>query len=365
MVKLVLSKEASVAVDFDRGEIAEIECNGVPITQGRTPVFSVKLRKRTGESQIISSTECVFESFDGCTAKYTSARFDAVLKVREDNSSLLWRIEIHNKTQDLLEWVELASFSVLGKLKDEPQGRGEIIYPYNEGCRVTNMAFRESMPFHYIEPDYPSKNSYSIFPNMVCAQFISYIWNGIGVYLGMHDEERTTKHIDFCYHNGGIKVFMRTFCNVGYGEDYAMPFDSVLQIFQGEWYAAADIYYAWFEQHLPLGVQKIKENTTLPKWYEDSPLVVAYPLRGKFDTDGSANGLYPYKNALPLLEEISRKTDSEVMALLMHWEGTAPWAPPYVWPPYGGEDKFAAFVDEAHKKNMLVGLYCSGFDTTK
>ncbi len=360
-----MTKGASVAVDFERGEIAEIEYEGMQLNQGRVPMFSVKLRKRTGESQVVPSTDCAFLGFDGHTAKYTSAWFDADLQVRGEDSSLLWRIAIHNKTQELLEWVELMSFSVLGKLKDEPQGQGEIIYPYNEGCRVTNMAFRESMPFRYIEPDYPSKNTYSIFPNMVCAQFIAYLLNGMGIYLGMHDEGRTTKHIDFCYDNGGIKVFMRTFCDVGYGEDYVMPFDSVLQIFHGEWYAAADIYYDWFTKHLPQGLKKIKENDALPKWYTESPLVVAYPLRGKHDTDISANGLYPYKNALPFLEDISRQANSSVMALLMHWEGTAPWAPPYVWPPYGGEDEFFAFVDEAHGKNMLVGLYCSGLGWTQ
>ena len=75
---------------------------------------------------------------------------------------MLWHANIRNKTQDLLEWIELMSFSVAEKLKDEKGGKGEIVYPYNEGCRVTNMAYRESMPFRYREPDYPSKNTFSI-----------------------------------------------------------------------------------------------------------------------------------------------------------------------------------------------------------
>ncbi len=365
MERFNLAKDTAVNIDFERGEIAEITYKNQRINEGRVPMFSVKLRKRTGESRILSSYDCAFVSFTQHTACYTCDFFDVDVRFEQKGDALLWRANIRNKTQDLLEWIELMSFSVAEKLKDEEGGKGEIVYPYNEGCRVTNMAYRESMPFRYKEPDYPSKNTFSIFPNMVFAQFVAYMQDGVGIYLGMHDAERTTKHIDFCYCNGKIKVFMRSFCDVDYGQSYTMPFDCVLEIFQGDWYAAADIYYRWFSQNRPDGLKKIEENSALPAWYSKNPLVVAYPLRGKCDTDMSANGLYPYKNALPLLEEIADKTDCKIMALLMHWEGTAPWAPPFVWPPYGKTGEFEEFADELHAKDMCVGLYCSGLGWTQ
>ncbi len=365
MERIELTNEKAIAIDFERGEIASVTYKGRQINDGRTPMFSVKLRKRTGESRVISAYDCAFSGFEKGVAYYSSKCVDVQLRLQEKDGALVWRADVKNKTQDLLEWVEVMSFTVTGRLKDEPQGRGEIVYLYNEGCKVTNMAYRESMPFRYAEPDYPSKNSFSIFPNMISAQFIAYLVDGAGIYLGMHDEERTTKHVDFCYDNGNIKVFMRTFCDVDYGQDYTMPFDSVLCVFHGDWYQAADIYYRWFASHTPAGLKKIADNSALPKWYKESPLIVAYPLRGTHDVDTTENGLYPYKNALPLLEDIAQKTNGQVMALLMHWEGTAPWSPPYVWPPYGGADEFSAFVEEAHSKQMLVGLYCSGLGWTQ
>ena len=369
MQTVKLTQEAIVNVDFQRGEITEILYKGAALNAGRAPLFSVKLRKKTGESRIVSAWDCDFVSHENGIAKYSSMFFDITIYIKEENGRLIGRADIQNKTQELLEWIELLPFTVTGKLQDEKGGRGSIIYPYNEGCRVTNMAYRESMPFRYIEPDYPSKNTFSIFPNMISAQFLAYLLDGAGVYLGMHDKERTTKQVDFCYFNDGvkdgIKVFMRAFCDVDYGQDYHMPFDSVLAVFEGDWYQAADIYYGWFVENKPDGLKKIAENKHLPKWYNESPLIVAYPIRGKHDTDTSDNGLYPYKNALPLLEDIAKKTDGNVMALLMHWEGTAPWAPPYVWPPYGGEEEFSSFVQAAHEKKMTVGLYCSGFGWTQ
>lgn len=364
MERMKLTTETAIDIDFKNGEIAGVLYKGKQLNDGSAPMFSVKLRKKTGESRIVSAKECTFVAFENNIAFYTSECFDLKLLVKEKDGALVWKADIKNKTQDLLEWVELMSFTVTGKLQDEPQGQGSIIYPYNEGCRVTNMAYRESMPFRYIEPDYPSKNTFSIFPNMISAQFIAYLLDGVGIYLGMHDSERTTKHVDFCYYDDKIKVFMRAFCDVDYGEDYSMPFDSVFKVFEGDWYQAADIYYHWFSANKPQGLQKIVENVNIPKWYSQSPLVVVYPLRGKHDTDTTPNGLYPYKNALPLLEDIAQKTEGNVMALLMHWEGTAPWAPPYVWPPFGGEEEFSSFVDEAHSKEILVGLYCSGMGWT-
>ena len=365
MVEFLLNKKAVLSLDLERGEIASVLYNGKQINAGRVPMFSVKLREKTGEAFVVSALDCSFMAYADGVASYASIFFDIEIAIKQADSGLIFRANIQNKTDAMLEWVELGSFSVCKKLKDEEEGMGEIYYPYNEGCKVTDMAYRESMPFRYAEPEYPSKNVYSIFPNMVFAQFIAYTVGGYGIYLGMHDEERTTKHIDFCYTNDGIKIFTRAFCDVGYGQDYAMPFDCVFELFEGEWYQAADIYYEWFAAHTPMQLKKIKDNKDLPSWYHQSPLIVTYPVRGLHDTDTTPNGLYPYVNAIPLLEEIASKADSKVMALLMHWESTAPWAPPYHWPPYGGVEEFEAFADAMHKKDMLVGLYESGFGWTQ
>lgn len=365
MERLQLAKDCAIVLNFEKGEMDKIEQKGVCLTAGSTPLFSVKLRGKTGASRVVASTECTLVSYENFIAKYTHEDFDLTLKIANTDGAMRLRASVKNNTDEVLEWLELGSFSVGGKLKDEEDGKGAIVYPYNEGCLVTNMSYRERMPFKYTEPEYPSKGFYSIFPNMIFGQFIAYTVNGGGIYLGMHDEERATKHIDFKYEQENIKIFMRVYCGMGYGENYAMPFDCVTTLFEGDWYKAADIYYDWFTNHLPQGLQKIEENTALPAWYAENPLVVAYPIRGWHDTDLSENGLYPYPNAFPILQEFAEETDCKVMALLMHWEGTAPWAPPFVWPPYGGEETFSSFVQEAHKKDMLVGLYCSGMGWTQ
>lgn len=77
------------------------------------------------------------------------------------------------------------------------------------------------------------------------------------------------------------------------------------------------------------------------------------------------NELFPYVNVLPYVDKFSKAVGARVMVLLMHWEGTAPWAPPYVFPPYGGEEAFDALFDALKKKGHLLGVYCSGFSFTE
>ncbi len=362
-----LTDNSMFSVNLSDGCFADIVVYGQRLNCGKVSLFAVKLRDKNGCGKVISAEDCRFIGFDGVLAKYTCDDVDVAvrLSLSSDNSALSLRMDVTNRTDLLVEWVELMSVCVGGKLRDEEGGTGAIVYPFNEGGLVTNMAFRESMPYRYDEPQYPSKSGYSIFPNMICSQFLAYVSKNCGLYLGMHDHERTTKYIDFRYCNGNIKLQMRTFCNVDYGQNYVMPFDCVMQPFVGDWHDACEIYRKWFEQNLPTGLTKIVDNKTLPSWYAKSPVTVIYPVRGRKDTgDMTPNGMYPYANGLPFLQEVAAETDSSVMALLMHWEGTAPWAPPYVYPPFGGAEQFADFLRRAHDKNMFVGLYMSGMGYT-
>lgn len=361
-----LENNSTIHVDFEKARITSIVAGGQELAAGDCGFYAVKLRDKTGGHRIIYSEEGRFCSFDGETACYSHKEMEVAVSARQEQNRLIWGIQVENKTEDLLEWVELMSFGVGGRLQEEEGGRGEILFPWNEGCLVRNMRARSTSPFPYMEPEYPSQGKYAVFPNMVSSQFLCYLAQGQGIYLGMHDADRTTKHIDFQTVGENIRLQLRCFCDVDYGGSYRMPFDSVMELFAGDWQDGAEIYRKWFEENLPEGLKKISQSEELPRWYGESPVVVAYPIRGRFDTDVmEPNCYYPYENAMKYLRELKEKTDSKLMPLLMHWEGTAPWAPPYVWPPYGGEAQFCSFVEKIHQENMLVGLYCSGMGWTQ
>ncbi len=356
---------SKIVVNKSKATISSIKRDDAELIAKDAPLFSVKLRRKDATSFVITSKDFAFVKEEDGATTYSHELLDAEVILMPMDGEIHGRINVHNKSGLVIEWVEFLSFSVDENFVDDG-GSGEILFPYNEGCVVSSLTRRENAPFRYYEPDYPSQGRYCIFPNMICSQFISYLKGDFGVILYAQDESRGTKHIDFVRDNGGCRVFIRTYTGCRYGESYKMPFDMVIKTFEGNFYDACEIYRQWFEAHKVEGLTKIKDNESLPKWYHNSPIILAFPLRGHNDTgEMEPNGFFPYQNTIKICSKLSKKLESPVMELLMQWESGSPWAPPFYWPPLGGEAAFSKFLKESHELGMSVGLYCSGLGWTE
>ena len=365
----------SVALSRDTGEITSLCLLGEERLSTRIPLLRMCLRDRAGKEMILSSHDAT-----RCREIEGGVAFDGFPLPDDVKTELCAQVlfcvaegEVHFRTRVcgldanlLVEWVEAPTVSLPRLEKNNREGKGgKILFPYNEGGLVDDWNLRAKSWFGYEEPLYPSKGAFGMFPNMVSSQFLSYQWKDAGLYMGAHDERRAVKGIEFYELGEGIKIQFRYFCGVDYGEDYAQEFSTVWCAVGARWEDAAERYRTWLEENPPRGAKKIKENPALPAWYADAPLILTYPVRGVHDMDEmTPNRMFPYCNALPKLKEIADATGARVMALLMHWEGTAPWAPPYVWPPFGGEEMLAKFRDALHEDGHLLGVYCSGFGYT-
>lgn len=337
-------------------------------------LFRVGLRQPGDQVQTLCASEGrLCESRDcgnGLSLSYTdfpaAPRLTVTVELEVQTHGLHTRIRIQNPTRAMAEWVEVLPL-VLPALRGEGGSLdSQILYPYNEGMLVDSLQRRQKSWFRSREPQYPSQGSYPVFPNMICSQMMAYLYGGKGLYFGAHDGRRGVKAIDFRPAGAGVEMLFRYYCGVDYGCDYEADFPLVLCPFAGGWEAAAEIYRTWFEGALPRRVVKIRENPAIPQWYADAPFVITYPVRGIHDMDAPMhpNALYPYTKGLPLVDDIAQKTRARLLVLLMHWEGTAPWAPPYVWPPYGDPEDFRRYMDALHDRGHLLGVYCSGFGYT-
>ncbi len=368
----IINSVSTLRIDEKGGKILSFEGEkGNLLSNIQPPLLTLLFRGEKGEkitTDVTKAKSCKMDFDDNrYTITYTDFEgIDLVATVHisyEENSNFInWRAGCVCDLQ--LEWLEFPSFSVEDSFFDKG-GNSKILFPYNEGAIVKNITARENSGFKHFEPEYPSLGSYAMYPGMVCSPFLEFLSDKGNIYIGAHDKANNTKHIDFYRADDGVKSVMRVYPGVT-GGTYETDFDIVLSVFEGDWQDGAEIYRNWLEESGAIALPKIKENKDLPEWYSESPIVITYCVRGHHDTDiMDPSGLFPYINGMKYIDELSEKLNSKIMVILMHWEGTAPWAPPYVWPPYGGEAALKEYIDALHSKGHLLGVYCSGFGWTE
>ena len=361
----------TLSIDLPAGRITSLVIRDVERLTSPQPLFRARLRDKAGSTSLITAYDAASCRETGDGAIYTAfphpAGLTVAVSVTDREGSAAWQAKASLDSDEyLLEWLDFPLINLPALADNNTEGNGgRILYPYNEGVLISDAPLRQMTDFRHFDCEYPSLGCYPIFPNMISSQMQAYLWEDAGLYIGAHDPARAVKQIDFYEEDGGITMLTRLYCGVNYGESFAMDYPIVWTVTDPAWESAAEIYRDWFASSLPSNVKKVAEDPSLPAWYEDSPLVISYPVRGIHDMDEMyPNALFPYTNALPLLDELRAATESRLLVLLMHWEGTAPWAPPYVWPPFGGTETFNAFKDALHGKNDLLGVYCSGFGYT-
>ena len=253
----------------------------------------------------------------------------------------------------LLEWFDGPQIHVAADRK--------LFWPYVDGIEVTDVTRRGSLYRPITFRDRNWSGIYSLYPSYCQMQFLAAYKNGKGVYFSAVDDRHTLKQVDWeRAGDGTVRLSLLTFCGDLADDGAWRPaFHYVLRAYEGDWMDACEIYRDWVRT-LP----DFQAQPARPKWMCDSPVNLIYPVRGEgldnLPRDMAPNCYYPYVNAMSAVEKYGKLLDSRIMALLMHWEGTAPWAPPYVWPPYGGEEELAKFRDALHARGDLLGVYCSG-----
>ena len=363
-----ITREKYVIQLDEKGAICSLISHGKQFINKRLPLLAIQLRNgemveninsdNAKKVDIKSYAEKIeikyeFENLNIDVTLFLSNRIEATFS-------------FENKTTLYVEWVEFCAIAVPNDLVSTG-GSGRVAIDTNEGMLIEDIKLKENFyPYKYRPMNYPSEGLYAMFPAVVQSQFLTYYDDVAGIYMAAEDALRAIKGIDFGPLEDSIKLQFRLYPGIEKDiVNFDLSYNLVIDFFSGDWYDAAALYRNWFEKNLPENLVAVKDNKDLPEWYTDSPLVVTYPVQGIHDMDeAKPNRLFPYNNALPYLDEIAKATNSRIMTALMHWESTAPWAPPYVWPPLGGEEMLKDFCKELHKRDYILGVYCSGISYT-
>lgn len=199
------------------------------------------------------------------------------------------------------------------------------------------------------------------YPGTTFAQFLAYYHDRAGVYLGCHDTTGAIKLIKPVHHRSGIRLGIAHVTGWDAPGVHQLGYETVLGVFHGDWYDAADIYRRWYLAAAQ-PADRLDQRSDVPEWLRDSPLHVVLRIQGELD-QGPAEPhpeFVPYENALPLLDRLAEQVDAPVTPIIMSWEHPGPWVYPESFPVAGGDESLRAFAAAARERGWHVGTYCNG-----
>ena len=374
----ITGNSSTVVIDKKTGLLVSRRRKGLEFiaTDAASDLFRASLRNAQGNQRLIGSqaagnVACREESAGSerrIQLTYTElpGGTSAVVYITAAGDSLRWRMEMDVVAGYAVEWVDFPAVTIPDTLIANG-GVGTLFWPAQEGVVIEDVNLRSRNFVRYREPGYPAHGWSGYYPSACQMQFMAFMQGDNGLYIGCHDTEHHVKYLEYVKHDAGhITIQLRLFPGA-VKNHWTMPYEVVMESFDGDWHDAAQIYRTWIRRNPTMRHTPLTERDKLPEWVDRGTVVMCYPVRGEGDDKGAMkfNEYYPYTNIVQTAAEISRKLDAPLMPLVMHWEGTAPWAPPFVWPPAGSEENFRQMIRQLHAAGHYFGVYCSGIGWTQ
>ncbi len=334
----------------DNGAIASIRRHGRELGAPAAEAFTMELLDRNGEALRLRSRE--FRREGGVfTAHPAMPSLKVAIAVRADRDFVRFRPQVTGVPGDwVVSWIDAPQVCY-------PLRQGiDLVLPLHDGVIISDPTLRKA-PYHPIGFAKRGQPYGTFYPGRAQLQCMAFCRGGDGVYFAAQDPHCATKAVEYEVCGEAVRLSLQTFTGCDFGQDYRPDWDYVLAGIDGDWQSAAELYRDWVEAQ-----NWLPPMADYPEWMRQSPVVAIYPVRGHGRDVGEMepNCYFLYVNAMPHIRRFQKEFGAPILALLMHWEGTAPWAPPFVWPPFGGEAALAKFRDALHDSGNLLGLYCSG-----
>ncbi len=349
------------------GEVASLRFDKTEFVGGTVPtgLFEIQFRDFVGNPLRLNAADFAHVKIvDGSPTVIEFSRSSRLprtavtVTISAVGGESVWRLTVTRQNDDFkVEWIDFPRI----RLNNHPDGK--TLLPFAEGTLVADLKQRPPSGVFGCElTEYPMTGINSFYPGPAPMPMVAYYTPQAGLCCYCRDFRHGPKTVDVLLDGADSWRFMLQHFTGGEPE---IGYETVIAGFHGGWQDAAQIYRDWLEANDPVLPAKLKN--TMPEWYAQAPVLLIYPVKGAgLDIGGvDPNEYFPYDNALPCIQKYQQLWGGPVMALLMHWEGTAPWAPPYVWPPFGGEEQLQSFAQKMHQKGNLVGLYGSGIGWTQ
>jgi len=283
-----------------------------------------------------------------------------------DSALSRWRISIENGTAHgvrAIQYPVVISPPVLGESdEDDVYLRG----PW--GGQIMHRPNRRNLLERKPTLDWCPNRQY---PGLVSVQMQAYYDEAAGLYMATYDDAGCVKQFCMFREGGDLDLSIEHNYDEAPGLDFELPYDTVLGVFRGDWYAAADLYKEWaHEQHWC--ARKLGERDDLPGWMKEprpcmmvisqgdvarSRGILSYP-----PSEYPIGQVYPARRAVARVRRCAEIFETPVMVWMEGWEKIgAPGGPAEIFPPREGEASYKAAMAEFARDGTPVLMYLAGF----
>jgi hypothetical protein len=362
--------------DGKNGRLISFRAKNAPgqefiVSNGPLPIFVVQYLTSENEFRQIVSSEVgeikilpgenkiatVFSGFDNLDFSVT-----VTVRTSENDPKSYWSISVRNRAHLAITDIQFPLVVVPYDLGGKPASEC-LLQP-----RATGRFWEAPKP-EDLEPDSPhawqfrpENGDTGHYPGLTFAQFLAYYNNRAGIYIGCQDGSGAIKLIKPVHHPaGGIRLGISHVGDWPADGERDLGYDVVLQAFSGDWYDAAELYREWALKQ-EWASAPLHKRTDVPDWLLDSPPHIVVRIQGELDAGPAEpnKAFLPYPKIVPLLEEISRRIDSPLVAVVMAWERPGPWVYPDCFPPAGGDESLGEFSQLMRERGWHVGSFCNG-----
>jgi hypothetical protein len=302
------------------------------------------------------------------------------IRVARNSSLSFWRMSIDNFGRVPIDILIFPVVSGIAQVGNET-ANNYLLIGDEEGSMLTNLY--SSFITNASSPDYFGMT----YPQFPAPTQMIVLGNSFGgVYVSTYDTSGNAKN--FYAEKPGtsqgtptISLSVLRWLPEQVNSTVVTSYDTVLGVFKGAWYAAADMYRSWATRQWWTAQGPLYQRVDVPLWFKRG-FVTLYQ-------DGYDNMGFVYNTGLPnigrnwefanfsqiplRLEQYLSKDNSPVFTILDGWEKYGEWVAPDVFPPMEGWASFNKTVAEIHAmgQHVMIGLsvnslYTSypGFDST-
>jgi hypothetical protein len=116
---------------------------------------------------------------------------------------------------------------------------------------------------------------------MIALQMQAYYDGTAGLYMATHDGSGNVKHFGLARLKDELDVSTEHNYDERPGLSFDLPYDTVLGVFHGDWYAAADIYKQWAVQQ-SWCARKTIDRDDIPARLKEPRPTLQYECRGDY-----------------------------------------------------------------------------------